>query len=137
MLVDVGRQRQFLEVFLKTLTLMIRGLFFRSSESLIIWLIFVIKQVAVISEIESDFLATDGLLGRRIRKINVDGNLTVFIGIKVVVDNFELTEMLSILELKDIFAILLEQQRIKFIGRCINGFVAVLRANGMFSNRFY
>jgi hypothetical protein len=115
---------------------MIRSLFFRRSESLIIWLIFVIKQVAVISEIESDFLATDGLLGRRIRKINVHGNLTVFIGIKVVVDNFELTEMLSILELKDIFVILLEQQRIKLIGRYINGFIAFFRTNRMFSNRF-
>jgi hypothetical protein len=112
-------------------------LFFRRSERLIIWLIFVLKQVAVNSDIESDFLATDGLLRRRVRKINVHGNLTVFIGIKVVVDDFELTEMLGILELKDIFAILLEQQRIKLIGRYINGFVTFLRTNRMFPNRFY
>lgn len=116
---------------------MIRSLFFRRSELLIIWLIFVLKQVAVISDIESYFLATDGLLRRRVRKINVYGNMTVFIGIKVVVDDFELTEMLGILELKDIFAILLEQQRIKLIRRDINGFVAFLRTNRMFSNRFY
>ena len=96
---------------------MVRGLLFRRSESLVVWLIFVIEQVAVICHIEGDSLASDRLLGRGVREINVHGNLAVFVGVKVVVDDFELTEMLGILELEDTFALLFEEQGIGLVGR--------------------